>query len=69
MKKIHWFEEEEEGDWNGYIFPKFKIYDDLKGHLCLFIMDDRPQSIIIKSVEQGKAIAAKYLKKIIEKNK
>ncbi|TET22355.1 MAG: hypothetical protein E3J76_04825 [Candidatus Aminicenantes bacterium] len=67
MEKIHWFEEEFEGDWNGYVFPKFKIYEDLDHNLRLFIMDDRPQSIIIKSVRQGKVKAKKYLdKKLFE---
>ena len=65
MVKIHWFEEEHEGDWKGLLLPNFKIYEDLAGRLRLYISDDRPQSIIIKSVRAGKLLAAKYLKKKI----
>ena len=68
MAKIHWFEQEEEGDWEGYVFPKFKIYEGLDHNLRLFIMDSRPQSIRIDSVQEGKVKAAKHLKERSTKN-
>jgi len=61
MAKIHWFKQDD-GKWKGHLFPLFLIYAGKDFELTLFIFDDKPQSIPIKSVQQGKIIAAKYLK-------
>ena len=60
MDKIEWYKGRDEDDWRGRLFPSFRIYKS-NGQLILFIMDDRPQSIPIKSVRQGKIKAKKYL--------
>ena len=66
MDKIHWFEVTKE-TCRGFVFPFFRIYK-ANGKLILFIFDDRPESIPIKSVRQGKIKAKKYLNnKIYEK--
>lgn len=59
MDKVHWFESTK-ASHRGYLFPYFKIYKS-NGKWILFIFDDRPQSIPIKSVRQGKIKAKKYL--------
>lgn len=61
MAKINWFKRNGD-EWEGFILPKFRIYKDLAGRLRLYIFDDLPKSIIIKSVRAGKIKAAKYLK-------
>ena len=66
MDKIHWFNNSN-GSVRGLISPYFKIYKS-KGNWILFIFDDRPESIPIESVRQGKIKAKKYLDdKIYEK--
>ncbi|MCK4792088.1 MAG: hypothetical protein KAV87_50635 [Desulfobacteraceae bacterium] len=66
MDKIHWFKSTKES-CRGYVYPFFKIYKS-KGNWILFIFDDRPESIPIESVRQGKIKAKKYLDaKIYEK--
>ena len=60
MDKINWYGGRDEDEHRGRLFPHFRIYR-LGGQLTLFIMDDRPQSIPIKSVRQGKIRAKKYL--------
>ena len=66
MDKIQWIKNPS-GSLTGLVTPWFKIYES-KGQLILFIMNDRPQSIPIKSVRQGKIKAKKYLDaKIYEK--
>lgn len=72
MDKIHWFQNSKSKNISpescrGHIFPFFNIRRD-NGQLTLFILDDRPQSIPIESVRQGKIKAKKYLDaKIYEK--
>ena len=71
MDKIQWFKNvitnEALDSIDGFIFPYFQIYKK-NGQLILFIFDDRPQSIPIKSVRQGKIRAKKYLDaKVYEK--
>ena len=67
MEKIHWHKGRDKDDWRGRLFPNFRIYKS-NGKLILFIMNDRPESIPIKSVRQGKIKAKKYLDaKIYEK--
>ncbi|MCK4384704.1 MAG: hypothetical protein KAW52_00430 [candidate division Zixibacteria bacterium] len=64
MEKIHWFDQDKNDEWKGHVFPSFRIYRTMPhNRLVLFIMDDRPRHIAIKSVQQGKIKAAKYLKK------
>jgi hypothetical protein len=66
MDKIQWFGSTNE-TCRGFVLPHFKIYRN-NGKLILFIFDDRPKSIPIKSVRQGKVRAKKYLDaKIYEK--
>lgn len=59
MDKIQWFGSTNE-TCRGFVLPHFRIYR-VKGNLVLFIFDDRPQSIPIESVRQGKIKAKKYL--------
>ena len=60
MDKVNWYKGRDENNWSGLLFPNFRIYKS-NGQLTLFIMDDRPQSIPIESVRQGKIKAKKYL--------
>jgi len=62
MDKINWFDGEEKGILKGVIHPYFRITTYPNGEIFLFIFDDHPQSIKIKSVRQGKLKAAEYLK-------
>ena len=62
MDKINWFKGEEKGILKGVLYPFFLITTYDNGEIFLFIFDDLPQSIKIKSVQQGKLKAAKYLK-------
>ena len=64
MDKINWHKGRDEDDWRGRLFPNFRIYRS-NGQLILFIMNDRPESIPIKSVRQGKIKAKKYLDNIL----
>ena len=59
MDKVNWFDYSG-GGCRGCVFPYFRIYES-NGQLALFILDDRPESIPIKSVRQGKIKAKKYL--------
>ena len=69
MDKINWFDSrDEEKTLRGVISPYFRIVNYSNGDIILHIFDDRPQSIKVKSVRQGKIKAKKYLDaKIYEK--
>ena len=70
MTKIHWFPLGDGGE-KGLRLPYFKIFKESigenKGKWILFIYNDRPRFIALKSKHQGKIIAAKYLKEKEEK--
>lgn len=70
MEKIHWFPGKG-GSWKGLLLPYFNIFKESlgknKGKWILFIYDARPRFITLKSIQQGKIIAAKYLKEKFKK--
>jgi hypothetical protein len=67
MDNIYWLDSDE-GMLKGVIHPYFRITKYKSNEIYLYIFDDRPQAIKVKSVRQGKIKAKKYLDaKIYEK--
>lgn len=69
--KIKWTKDTDKSAWTGMLFPMFRIYKDRK-QLYLDIMEpgrapsNRHRQIEIKSVQQGKRIAAEMIRLIME---
>lgn len=69
--KIKWFKDTDKSAWTGMLFPMFAIYKDRK-QFYLDIMEpgrapsNRHRQIKIKSVHQGKCMAAEMIRLIME---